>query len=201
MYSTKTILKVVVILTLLTYPYSSSHGNGGKVDPPLILQIGAISIITLEIFDIATAPMSAHRYNENLMGLKSIEYLNNQSYSEPTFSSPGQPIYSIVLSNNRFIPSIDNTSIVNDDEQQKSPSSALLLSLSATLIPFTVGVLSADQGEGAGSFLLITSGLLLGPSAGHWYAKQKTRGWITVGIRTGIGIMSIILSDAKIDLF
>jgi hypothetical protein len=67
------------------------------------------------------------------------------------------------------------------------------------LIPVGVGVAA---GTGAGwndnhatlgiAIAAIGSGLIFGPSAGHWYAERHGRAWATTGLRAGLLILGFL---------
>ena len=67
-------------------------------------------------------------------------------------------------------------------QKQKSPALAFMLSLGATFAPI---LLSAEFGvEDLGvAYLILSGALALGPSVGHWYAEQYSRGLLTAGLR------------------
>jgi len=64
----------------------------------------------------------------------------------------------------------------------KSPGVAVGLALGTTIIPIAIGY-STDFDE---TWWLAASGLVIGPSTGHFYAGQWGRGAITAGLRTGL---------------
>ena len=65
------------------------------------------------------------------------------------------------------------------ESASKDPETAWLASAGATAVPVALGVVAAAQGSEAG-YLLATAGVLIGPSAGHWYAGDT--------LSTGLGI-------------
>lgn len=72
---------------------------------------------------------------------------------------------------------------------RKSPRRALALSLAATALPAAVGTaLTFDSRHEEGA-LLILGGVVLGPSAGHWYAGRAGRAALTAGLRAGLAAL------------
>jgi hypothetical protein len=66
----------------------------------------------------------------------------------------------------------------------KSPQNALFLSLGGTLIPSVIGASFIISGNRHDDMPLLITGIALpatgwvfGPSAGHFYAKQISKGW------------------------
>jgi len=44
--------------------------------------------------------------------------------------------------------------------------------------------------------IAVSGGWILGPSAGHWYAEQHSRGWTSAFVRAvafGVGLISVIV--------
>ena len=193
MKMSKSIMEAFLILSIIAGTFSLSHGNNKGVESPLLFEIGTLSIIALGLFDIGTAPFSAKRYNDNLMGMNPLDDKGGKSYSISNNYPFGQSTNSQTKQINRYILSIDDFSSKNIGDQRKHPDSALMWSLGATAIPIAAGVYAEDQGDDFLAFLLITSGVIVGPSAGHLYAEQYARGWITIGLRTGLSILLLAL--------
>jgi hypothetical protein len=134
-----------------------------------------VAVTGLAVFDIATAPASVRRYNERQVSIAPLVNLRDGSYGLSV---------SFPLGRRRMQqPQVTAT--------RKSPSTGLLLSLGSTTIPMGTGVLMQSTG-GAWVFL---SGIVVGPSVGHFYAGQVVRGLGTTGLRAAsaaVGISSII---------
>ncbi len=80
---------------------------------------------------------------------------------------------------------------------QKSENMAVYLSVVSTIVPIGAGIaLRTQEPEGLGAGLII-SGLLIGPSAGHFYAQQWGQGFKTIGVRVGLGF-GVLLTSATI---
>jgi hypothetical protein len=137
--------------------------------------VSTAAVTGLAIFDIATAPASVRRYNERQVSIAPLVNLRDGSYGLSV---------SLPLGRRRMPPPQVSPS-------RKSPSTGLLLSLGSTAIPMGTGVLMQSNG-GAWVFL---SGIVVGPSVGHFYAGQVVRGLGTAGLRAAsaaVGISSII---------
>lgn len=74
----------------------------------------------------------------------------------------------------------------------KSPPTAAWLSLGATTLPAVAGVIVSRAQPEVG-VPLIYSGMLIGPSVGHWYAGRAARGWTTLGLRAGLSLATAAL--------
>ncbi|HEY6224667.1 MAG TPA: hypothetical protein VIW26_12850 [Gemmatimonadales bacterium] len=142
----------------------------------------AAAVTGLAIYDIATAPASARRYNERQVAVAPIVNMRDRAYgvsfSLPFGRTPRPP------------------APLQAVPRHKSPSTALLLSLGSTTLPMGAGLVIHSTG-GAWMFL---GGIVVGPSVGHVYAGQVARGLGTAGLRaagTAVGISSLVscLSD------
>lgn len=74
------------------------------------------------------------------------------------------------------------------EEGDASPGLATVAASLSTFVPVAVGIgmMGAADGEGgliATGFAFTTLGLVIGPSAGHWYAGEAGRGAATMGLR------------------
>ena len=70
-----------------------------------------------------------------------------------------------------------------EQKELKSGKTALLGSFAATLAPIAAGGLLLSGGSEEFGLSLAFAGLLVGPSAGHFYAGQTKRGMTGMGIR------------------
>lgn len=71
----------------------------------------------------------------------------------------------------------------------KSETTALLLSLGATVIPIGIGWKMGFENN----LYLIGFGVIIGPSTGHFYAEQWGHGWKSAGLRAGIMAVPVAL--------
>lgn len=71
----------------------------------------------------------------------------------------------------------------------KSPATATIVSVVGTAAPIGLGALLLNTGYDGTGALLVASGVLLGPSAGHWYAGRPGRGAVTAALRAGIIVL------------
>ena len=104
-------------------------------------------------------------------------------------------------------------SAAQENQQRYSEITALAVSLAGTLVPVAAGAIvwlsqqdevfpdgTTRAPERAGPALLMASGIVLGPAFGYWYSGQSGRGWRTVGLRTGLFLLSFIPAFAICDL-
>lgn len=73
----------------------------------------------------------------------------------------------------------------------KSPTTALLLSIGATTVPYMIMAATSSSGSGYSSddglsTVAILAPIMIGPAVGHFYAGNSKRGLIGVGIRGAI---------------
>lgn len=141
--------------------------------------VSAAAVGSLAIYDIATAPASAQRYNR--------EHLAIVPVVDPVHRSYGLSV-SVPFGPRRRAARVVRT---QSPPARKSPTGALLLSLGATVAPMAAGF-AAQHDAGAWVFL---SGVVVGPSVGHLYAGRAGRGFATIALRgvgAAVGITSII---------
>lgn len=139
--------------------------------------LASTAVVTgLAIYDIATAPAAVRRYNERQVSIAPLVNLRDRSYGiAVSFPLGRRPAPAPLQAPRRY----------------KSPTTGLLLSLGSTTVPMGVGVLEGSRG-GAWVFL---SGIVVGPSVGHFYAGQVARGLGMAGFRAAgaaVGISSLI---------
>jgi len=75
-------------------------------------------------------------------------------------------------------------------QKPKSSTEGICLSLGATVIPLSLAI--AINENDFFDYSLLISGIVIGPSVGHWYAGQYSRGWLTAGLRLGIGLSGAV---------
>jgi hypothetical protein len=89
-----------------------------------------------------------------------------------------------------FIPIfIDGKAIMQENFKQKehglkSKKASLYWSIGATVIPFAAGIALKYDG------LIAYSALVIGPSMGHFYAAQVSRGLATIGLRLSSSLLA-----------
>jgi len=99
----------------------------------------------------------------------------------------------------------------------KNSTTAVGYSFCATVLPSVPLMLCAgfddgDESLAVGSFILTVSGIVIGPSAGHFYAGNTRRGFISAGFRTisggafllsSCGILSVVndVSFGNVELY
>ena len=142
--------------------------------------MSAVAVTGLAVFDIATAPASARRYNERHVAVVPrldprhgrYGFVASWSFGRSRRTAP-QPVRAVA------------------PPTRKSPRTAFLLSAASTTGPMLAGV-ALGNGTGAGLFL---TGLIVGPSVGHFYAGAPGRGLGTAALRgagTVAGLYSLV---------
>src|SRR5262252_8224685 len=138
--------------------------------------LASAAVVTgLAIWDSATVPAAVRNYNARQVAIAPTINPRNGSYGMAVSLPLGR----------RRQPPFQTT------VPRKSPTTGLLLSLGSTTIPMGTGVAMNSAG-GAWVFL---SGIVVGPSVGHFYAGQPVRGLGTAGLRAAgaaVGISSIV---------
>ncbi len=138
--------------------------------------VAAAVVAGSALYDIATAPASARRYNR--------QHLTIVPVLDPRHGSYG---LSVSLSFGRSSRAAGGVAA----PVRKSPTTAVILSLASTAGP-TLGGVAIGNDAGAKLFL---GGLIIGPSVGHLYAGQFARGLGTIALRgagTALGLYSIV---------
>ncbi|MFQ5709365.1 MAG: hypothetical protein ACE5HO_18050 [bacterium] len=190
----KTIWAVLVFVLLLdsfNVAKASDDSPNNGVAYASLFSYGA-----LVLFDIVSTPLSVKRYNDRVAGLFPVrpnyppDFAARRSFGPAKFSRAalakplGTPVYYRVNPRRK---------------RSKSPDIAFLWSLGATVVPFAVGVKIANGSNTSTSdkiagALLIYS-MTLGPSTGHFYAKQFGRGMLTALLRVGFGLLFLATYD------
>ena len=80
----------------------------------------------------------------------------------------------------------------NPTAPRRSPATAGLLSLGATAVPLAVGVAAFEE-DSFLAFWTGVGGLVLGPSAGHFYAGRPGRALGGIGLRAGLGAAAFMI--------
>lgn len=138
--------------------------------------VSTAAVTGLAIFDIATAPAAARHYNERQVAIAPILNMRDGAF--------GLSI-SLPLGRRRPPPPLQTP------RPYKSPTTGLLLSLGSTTVPMGLGLV----GRGTAGAWVFLGGIVVGPSVGHFYAGQVTRGLAMTGLRaagTAVGISSLI---------
>ena len=94
------------------------------------------------------------------------------------------------------------------DESPRSPRKAVVMSVAATVVPIAVGAtvmhFAFQEGTPAGAELggaglvLFGSGIVLGPSLGHFYARRFDRGLSSAGLRAVLSFLTAFLTFANV---
>lgn len=131
--------------------------------------VSAVAVVGSAFIDIVTAPVSAVRYNRRRLAIAPRIDVPNRSYGLSLSWSFGRAQSAPV----------------------KSPGAAFALSFFSTGVPMLMA--APIEGEGEGWAFL--TGLVVGPSVGHFYAAQHARALGTIvlrGVGSAVGIASIV---------
>lgn len=131
-----------------------------------IFWASAVVVVGSAIIDIAGAPASARRYNQKHLSIRPLLDPRHGSYGFSASLSFGRSSHLALQS---AVPA------------QKSPSTAFWLSFTTTTVPVAAGLAAQDAAGG----VLFLSGLVIGPSVGHFYAGQVGRALGPLAIRAG----------------
>ena len=190
----KAIISTITIVTLLFGSFKSTYAVDDEeaIIAAGITVLSGIGFAYSVIYDIATAPASVRRYNESLYGAFPLK----REQTRVTGNIFGQPQFSRDALANSFPRFLTSIHTAKSQRQKKSPKRALFWSLGATLIPVSIGFLGLNISDTATksrvALLGFSSGLLIGPSAGHWHAQQHSRGWKSLALRAGFATLGII---------
>lgn len=162
---------------------------GGDDEKTETLVLGTLAFVGLIVYDIATAPSSARHYNEGLNGM--FPLIEDRKYVGSTVRTFGQPEFSraaLVKNNSQSIFCKPKES----NKKEKSPTTAFLWSVGATVIPSAVGVgiVASRSWDFTTYWVMISSALVFGPSAGHFYSGKVDRGVLTSVLRIGFGVLA-----------
>jgi hypothetical protein len=149
--------------------------------------LSAVAVGGLAVFDIATAPESARRYNQRQLAISPFVNTRDRSYgvSVAWFYRQSRPALSYPA---RRAPAGARDSV----RSHRSPGAAFALSFGSTVAPMAAGVGAGGNGPGIAMFL---TGLVVGPSVGQLYAGRVGRGLGTMALR-GLGTVAGIASLA-----
>jgi hypothetical protein len=148
--------------------------------------VSSFAVAGLAVFDIATAPASVRRYNERPVAVA--PYLNgrDRSYGVSVSMAFGRSPRAVTLP--------ARVPVARDSVRpRKSPGTGFALSFLSTAVPMAAGVGLERAGTGPAAVVFL-SGVVVGPSVGHFYAGRVGRGLGTAMLRgagTGLFIASI----------
>ncbi len=194
--ATVAILLAAVVLAATVRPPALRAQN----ELGFALAFGAGAAVGLvALIDVGAAPGSARKYNRTALG------------AAPWIDPVDRRVGIVVSVGGRGQSNLSQPIRVDYPSQQpsglKSESTALLWSLGATLVPTALGLGLAsaggwndNQGTLGVGLVVASAGVLMGPSAGHWYAEQYGRGALSMFLRIGIaGLGLLALSTAEFD--
>ena len=167
---------LVLLLMVVAQPPAPAYAQ----DEEEITTLSLLGLGGLILFDIATAPLSADRYNKKqaqrspTMNLRdgSLGLAFRFSFNRARLLHAGYV--------NRYTPPVPSFA---RQQKRKSPALAFMLSLGATFAPILLGAESGVFEDLGVTYLIFSGALVLGPSVGHWYAEQYSRGLLTAGLR------------------
>lgn len=166
-----------VLLSAAPTPLQAQDCSGG------VFIVSAAVVGGSAIYDIATASKSARRYNQKHLSVAPLVNPSQGSYGVMASWSFGRSPRAPPP--HRAVPRA----------ARKSSSTAFELSFLSTAMPMAAGGLAAASSESGAGAVVFLSGLVIGPSVGHFYAGQVGRGIGTILLRgagTALGLWSII---------
>ena len=187
MGSLKTVVGAVVMVAVLSGSFNSVKANGCPESLNGVARASLAGLGVLIIYDILSAPSSAKRYNKSLASM--FPLIKDRQYGLSKDNLFGEPVFSraaLIKSNRQPVV----YTLKQNEKREKSPRVAFLWSLGSTAIPFLIqGALPGTNSNLA--LILMGSGITVGPSAGHFYAKRYSRGLLTSALRIGLGVLFI----------
>lgn len=194
MKAAKLCLCFVVVATSMGWRPTCVHAGENGIAAASLFGFGALVLV-----DIFFAPDAATRYNRSaslyLPGLRErkLDYDQRVDFGQPEFTR------------NALTDEAEKSFVSVPPQKyaaRKSPGAAFLWSLGATIIPLAVGSQLArnydsSTSESVGT-ALVSLGLLVGPSAGHFYAGRPVRGILTTIGR--VALAGLFLTTFEWDL-
>ena len=167
---------LVLLLMGVAQPPAPTYAQ----DNEALTTLSLIGLGGLILFDIATAPLSADRYNKKQAQRSPTMNLRQGSLGLAfRFSfNRAHPLDAGTVK--RYTPPVPSFA---RQQKRKSPALAFMLSLGATFAPILLGAESGVFEDLGVTYLIFSGALVLGPSVGHWYAEQYSRGLLTAGLR------------------
>ena len=146
-----------------------------------IFLVSAGVVTASAIYDIASAPASARRYNRAHLSIAPLLDPRRGSYGFSASWSFGRASKVAPRSRPVAVPAT------------KSPTTAFVLSFASTAVPVAVGAVVGNAGTDAGWYVFL-GGIVIGPSVGHFYVGETGRGLATTAIRgagTVVGLYAL----------
>jgi len=167
-----------LIALVVPAPEAVAHENTAH---GIAYLVGVPTIVGTALYDIGSAPRSAHRYNERALAVTPIVDVAQRGYGLQVSWSFGAKSKTAPAS--------------AGGRGRRSGAAALAISALATAVPIVLGAPTAHKSDlGVG---LMAAGVVLGPSAGHLYAGEYRRGLTTAGLRFGVGASIWVLSGCE----
>ena len=183
----KTIVGAALVLSILSGSFDSVKANGCPESLNGVARASLAGLGVLIIYDILSAPSSAKRYNKSLASM--FPLIKDRQYGLSKDNLFGEPVFSraaLIKSNRQPVV----YTLKQNEKREKSPRVAFLWSLGATAIPFLIGRALLEPNINL-ALILMGSGITVGSSAGHFYAKRYSRGLLTSALRIGLGVLFI----------
>lgn len=144
----------------------------------------AFAVLGSAIYDIATTPRSVKKHNAARLVIA--PRIDRRSYgvsiSVSPWPTPVRQSLSTQSPGKAIRASLAATRPARDGELL-NPWKAVRASLAATTLPIAAGI-TVDPEELAA--ILVLGGVVLGPSAGHFYARQAPRALSGIALRAGL---------------
>ncbi len=166
---------LVLLLMGVAQPPAPTYAQ----DNEALTTLSLIGLGGLILFDIATAPLSADRYNKKQAQRSPTMNLRQGSLGLAfRFSfNRAHPLDAGTVK--RYTPPVPSFA---RQQKRKSPALAFMLSWGATFTPIFLAAEFGVEDLGV-AYLILSGAVVLGPSVGHWYAEQYSRGLLTAGLR------------------
>jgi hypothetical protein len=186
------IFRLVFIILFLTFVLITGSTPAYAEEGGEALVAGGLVVLASMIYDIATAPQSARRYNEANFTALQLPKVKRHASLNYDFGQPRFNRSALVDMQELTI-----TYINQPEPKKKSPKTAFLLSLGLTVAPMSLGYLLAasDSENKVWGGVLLSFGEIVGPSTGHFYAHKIGRGSASALLRLGVSMLAVALTD------
>lgn len=86
--------------------------------------------------------------------------------------------------------------------ERKSLASAYLITIAATAVPVAISAIGAEDGDGRGAAVfgvIGVAGMVLGPSAGHWYAGERVTTGLVLRVGAAGAVVALAVNDPQLE--
>jgi hypothetical protein len=122
-------------------------------------------------------------------GIGGTPVVNWEHGSEAAALFPAASVLGLVITDIATAPGSVGRYNLSHPDDLKSPGTAFRMSLVSTAAPVVLGAIIIPVSPEVGGALIFT-GVVVGPSVGHWYAGRTGRGLLTAGLRLGLTILT-----------